>query len=251
MWLQGRIYCSIVNVFLFFLFHFQVQLMYHFVIQLTFVQVPSIHHNVSLYPTHLGFRTKELEVNMVIGFSYLNSHLFNKGCVECPLCLRGNVCEDTKHFLMICRLYDNIRTTLLARLQQLNLHVPTNHKLLLYGNTRLTPDTNLLIQEHLSAYLIESKWFLHNHDRQNWILKCLTSTLLLWLLILCPQSFPIPPTLSLIILLCHYTSYLLYFCFTWCTILQCKKISIDIALLPNLVNHVLVLSNYLVNNKYV
>ncbi len=102
-----------------------------------------------------------------IGFSDLNSHLFNKGCVESPLCLCGNVCEDTKHLLMICPLYDNIITTLLTRLQQLNVHVPTNHKLLLYGNTRLTLDTNLLIQEHLSAYLIESKRFLHNHNRQN------------------------------------------------------------------------------------
>ncbi len=92
-------------------------------------------------------------VQLRIGFNDLNSHLFNKGCVESSLCLCGNVGEDTKHFLMICPFYDNIRTTLLTRLQQLNLHVPTNHKLLLYGNNRLTPDTNLLIQEHLSAYL--------------------------------------------------------------------------------------------------
>ncbi len=190
-----------------------------------------------------------------IGFSDLNSHLFNKGCVESPLCLCGSVCEDTKHLLMICPLYDNIRTTLFTSIQQLNLHVLINHKLLLYGKTRLTPDTNLLIQEHLSAYLIESKIFLHNHNRQNWIMKCLTSTILLWLLILCPPPIipytPLPITIFLITLLCHCTTYLLYFYFTWCTILQCKPLSIDIALLPNLVNHVLVLSNYLVNNKYV
>ncbi len=92
-----------------------------------------------------------------IGFSDLNYHLFNKGCAEHPLCFCGNVCEDTIHFRMICPLYDNIRTTLLTRLQQLNLHVPINLKLLFYGNTWLTPDTNLLIQEHLSAYLLESR----------------------------------------------------------------------------------------------
>ncbi len=84
----------------------------------------------------------------------LNVH---SACVE--------IYEDTKHILMICPLYDNIRTTLLTSIQQLNLHVLINHKLLLYGNTRLTPDTNLLIHEHLSAYLIESKRFLHNHNR--------------------------------------------------------------------------------------
>ncbi len=127
-----------------------------------------------------------------IGFSVLNSHLFNKGCVESPLCLCGNVCEDTKHFLMICPLYGNIRTTLLTRLQQLNLHVPINHKLLLYGNTRLTSDTDLLIQEHLSAYLIESKRFLHNHNRQNWILECLSSTFCSGCSFYALQSFPIP-----------------------------------------------------------
>ncbi len=77
-----------------------------------------------------------------IGFSDLNSHLFNKGCAESPLWLCGNVYKDTKHFLMICPLYDNKRTTLLlTSIQQLNLHVLINHKLLLYGNTRLTPDT--------------------------------------------------------------------------------------------------------------
>ncbi len=75
-----------------------------------------------------------------IGFNDLNFHLFNKGCVESPLCLCGNVFEDTKHFLMICPLYDNIRTKLLTSIQQLNLH-----KLLLYSNTRLTSDTNLLL----------------------------------------------------------------------------------------------------------
>ncbi len=151
--------------------------------------------------------------------------------------------------------YFNIRTTLLTRLQQLKIHVPTNHKLLLYGNTRLTTDTNLLIQEHLSAYLIESKRFLHNHNRQNWILECLSSTLLLCLLILCPPIIPYTPhpnpLPNYIIMSPHPTCYRLYFCFTWCTILQCKTLSIDIALLPNLVNHVLFLGNYLVNNKYV
>ncbi len=117
---------------------------------------------------------------------------------------------DTKHFLMICPLYDNIRTTLLTRLQQLKIHVPTNHKLLLYGNTSLTPDTNLLIQEHLNAYLIESKRFLHNHNRQNWILECLSSTLLL-LFIPCSPIIPYSslPTLSLITLLCHHILFVI------------------------------------------
>ncbi len=47
--------------------------------------------------------------------------------------------QDTKHLLMIFPLYDNIRTTLLISIQQLNLHVLINYKLLLYGNTMLTP----------------------------------------------------------------------------------------------------------------
>ncbi len=132
-------------------------------------------------------------------------------CWKSTVLVCDKVCEDTKHFLIICQLYDNIRTTLLTSIQQLNLPLLINHKLLLYGNTRLTPDTNLLIQDHLSAYLIESKRFLHNHNRQNWIVKCLTSTILLWLLILCPQLFPIPPlpTLSLITLLCHHILFVI------------------------------------------
>ncbi len=118
-----------------------------------------------------------------IYFSDINSHLFNKGCNDSPLCLCGNICEDTTHFLMICQLYDAIGTTLISRLQQLNLHVPINHKLLLYGNTRLTLD--LLI-----TFKIESKRFLHNHKRRNGILKCIPSTLVLLLLIVCPSIIP-------------------------------------------------------------
>ncbi len=60
---------------------------------------------------------------------------------------------------MICPLYDAIRTTLITSLQQLNLYVPINHKLLL-------SDTNLLIQEHLSTYLIVSKTNRHDHNKE-------------------------------------------------------------------------------------
>ncbi len=97
----------------------------------------------------------------------------------------------TLYDMYSCPLYDNIRTTLLTRLQQLNLHVPTNHKLLLYDNTRLTPDTNLLIQEHLSAYLIESKRFLHNQQTELNIEMFNFYSFALFAHPM-PQSFPIP-----------------------------------------------------------
>ncbi len=104
-------------------------------------------------------------------------------------CMRGHQTLSNDLSALWC--YKNSN----SRLQQLILHVLINYKLLLYGNTRLTPNTNILIQEHLSTYLIEFKRFPHNHNRRNWILKCITSTLLLLLLIVCPWRSIIPHNL--------------------------------------------------------
>ncbi len=77
--------------------------------------------------------------NSLICFTDLSSQLFNKRCIESPHCLCDNICENTKHFIMVCPLNDAVRTSLITRLQQLSLLVPL--VVLLYGNTSLTPDT--------------------------------------------------------------------------------------------------------------
>ncbi len=70
-------------------------------------------------------------------------------------------------------------------------YISITHNVLLYGNTRITPDINLLMQEHISTYLIESKRFLNNHNiilgasffKRNLLLRspCLSSLFMWWI----------------------------------------------------------------------
>ncbi len=54
-----------------------------------------------------------------------------------------------------------LRQPLLAELHKLNLLVPVNSDLLLYGNKHLSLDCNLHIQELFSNYIVKSKRFLN------------------------------------------------------------------------------------------
>ena len=96
-----------------------------------------------------------------IGFSDLNAHLHDRGCADGPACSCGFRHEDIRHFLWTCPQYDEIRQTMINKLENMNLTVPINFKLLLYGNQMLSRDTNLTIQEHVSTFLIDSKRFLN------------------------------------------------------------------------------------------
>ncbi len=96
-----------------------------------------------------------------IGFSDLNSHLFGKGCSESPRCFCGHRCENICHFIWYCPIYKELRQLLLSELHKLNLLVPVNSDLLLYGNKDLSLDCNLYIQKLFSNYIIKLKRFLN------------------------------------------------------------------------------------------
>jgi hypothetical protein len=69
--------------------------------------------------------------------------------------------ESTRHFLMACPIYDEIRQTLFTSLRNMNLKVPINYKLLLYSGDHVDPGIDLEVQEHLSKFIIDSKRFLN------------------------------------------------------------------------------------------
>ncbi len=96
-----------------------------------------------------------------IGFSDLNSHIFEKGCSESPRRFCGHRCENICHFIWYCPIYKELWQSLLAELLKLNLLVPVNSDLLLYGNTDVSLDCNLHIQELFSNYIIKSTKFLN------------------------------------------------------------------------------------------
>ncbi len=58
-------------------------------------------------------------------------------------------------------MHKELRQSLLAELHKLNVLVPVNSDLLLYGNKGLSLDCNLHIQELFSNYNLKSKRFLN------------------------------------------------------------------------------------------
>ena len=96
-----------------------------------------------------------------IGFSDLNSHLHEKGCVDSPQCPCGYMREDTCHFIWNCPSYATPRQSMMVSINELELTVPVNSKLLLYGNSDLQPAINLSIQKYFSTFILLSKRFLN------------------------------------------------------------------------------------------
>jgi hypothetical protein len=96
-----------------------------------------------------------------IGFSDLNAHLFDKGCIESPECLCGSRREDIRHFAWMCPKFNDLRQIMLIKVNEMNLTVPINYKLLLYGNSELSLENNHTILEHFATFIINSKRFLN------------------------------------------------------------------------------------------
>ncbi len=59
---------------------------------------PLFNHNI---PRHAQIGIAQL----IIGFSDLNSHLFEKGCCGSPRCSCGHRCENICHFIWYCPIY--------------------------------------------------------------------------------------------------------------------------------------------------
>lgn len=118
------------------------------------ILAPYISHEI---PRHSQIVIAQLR----IGFSDLNAHLHYRGCIESPTCQCGHRREDTRHFIWACPAYEQIRQSMLNIIRDMNLSIPVNFKLLLYGNKNLPVNKNLEIQKHFSAFLIQSKRFLN------------------------------------------------------------------------------------------
>ena len=87
--------------------------------------------------------------------SSLNYHLFKKNIVDDPLCLCGAI-EDSKHFLLTCDRYRDLRQVLLDNI--LPFCEPT-FDTLLYGNSELSGAENKLIFLSVQEFIIKSNRF--------------------------------------------------------------------------------------------
>ena len=101
-------------------------------------------------------RAQVLHTRLRTNSSSLNLTLFQKNLTASPLCHCGNV-ESADHFLMHCPLYDNQRIELI---NAVNPICRPNSKTLLYGNSKLSPDSNTCIFSAVQKYLINTKRFL-------------------------------------------------------------------------------------------
>ena len=102
--------------------------------------------NRKLQILHARLRTK---------CSPLNHDLFLKHISESPLCRCGAI-ENTDHYLMTCRLYHDQRAELINTVSQqtkVTLHI------LLYGNSMLSLQANIIIFEAVQKYINDTKRF--------------------------------------------------------------------------------------------
>ena len=90
--------------------------------------------------------------------SNLNSHLFALHVLENEQCLCGYRCEDNKHFLMFCPLYDNIRIDLVHFFEDNNYIM--SEKSLLYGIDGESYDLNQELFALVHKFINDSERFL-------------------------------------------------------------------------------------------
>ena len=86
----------------------------------------------------------------------LNDHLFRYGLVDTPSCICGANIESSRHFLLHCPIYINIRNRTIGQLQ---LKYNVNYQILLYGSDRFSLNQNEDIFLTVQQFLLESNRF--------------------------------------------------------------------------------------------
>ncbi|MCG7869675.1 MAG: endonuclease/exonuclease/phosphatase family protein [Candidatus Thiodiazotropha taylori] len=114
--------------------------------------------NISSPPPYYsaGNRTCQIHHTRIrTNCSSLNQHLFSKHIILDPHCACGEV-EDSRHFLLECNLYQNIRNDMLTAVSRICL--PTLNSLL-YGSTAVSVNDNIMIFKAVQTFILKSKRF--------------------------------------------------------------------------------------------
>lgn len=94
--------------------------------------------------------------------SILNSDLFKANLIENANCLCGHNNENAEHFLNNCSIFDIYRAVMFNAINLLNLNIPINVELLLFGSELLTYDENCAIFTIVQKYIKDSGRFSFN-----------------------------------------------------------------------------------------
>ena len=114
---------------------------------------------------HLPFNNSASRKTQIIfsqirmGFSDLKHHLFTKGCTESGKCKCGALKEDTIHFLLHCRLYNDTQSVMLRNIKDICTNIKPSAALCLFGSDQLSHEQNMSIFSQVYHYIEESKRF--------------------------------------------------------------------------------------------
>ena len=113
--------------------------------------------NIQKPPTYYSVgnrRGQVLHARLRLECSSLNYDLYRKSIINDPSCACGEV-ETTKHFLLSCSIYDDLRHTLFS-----TLPCPLTLNNLMYGSEHLTTELNTDLFLKVQKYIIASNRFL-------------------------------------------------------------------------------------------
>ena len=92
-----------------------------------------------------------------MGFSSLNDHLFHKGCIESNMCSCSQGTEDAAHYFFKCNKYTSIRQKMLQKITMINEDINPSVALFLYGNMSLSSTENHEVLKVVNWYLQENR----------------------------------------------------------------------------------------------
>ena len=112
-----------------------------------------------LFNLNTSRKTEIVFTQLRVGFSSLNYHLSQKGCIDDPRCSCGVRNEDTHHFLLRCPLYEEQRRTLLHNFEQIYRGSQVSVSVLLHGSEFVSEDVHMGIFELVYSYIEKSERF--------------------------------------------------------------------------------------------
>ena len=89
----------------------------------------------------------------------LNYYLYQKGCIDSPLCRCGHGPETTEHYFFNCDLYNLLRIELLSQISNAVPNMNIDAHLLLHGSPQLDNLLNNSIVDSVIEYLNHSGRF--------------------------------------------------------------------------------------------
>ncbi len=111
-----------------------------------------------IYPSNIACSTQVTFTQIQVGFSNLNHDLYHKGCTGTQSCDCGHIMEDSKHFFLICLLYNNPRRDMLNEVQ-MHCQARITPELLLNGNSCVNEDESMHVITAVCKFIDESKRF--------------------------------------------------------------------------------------------